>query len=337
MREKEEKCNPLNPRARFAIRTPILEAIHTVIWVKIDQEVFPINVAEELCKEGDYRSSTREAIEKVPGSPSSPSTSISVVLDSVGTTLADKQQFGVVSTFAAADGRKRFQDASGCSVGAGRHSQSAAVDLVTPLGGACWTSPISPIGPVGPIGALDNMGLELAINKKGGSNGPGVRPETVISSLAVQRDEAEEVRSIPGAPYLQLDRGRRKCKKKSLSNDILQLRLSKRVIGKGTVRRRVGRIRSGMEYTTDTGGQISSGESIRDSQFINCNKSASRVWQGFRVLCGSLESISKSINVEKLFVLESGGFSLVSLVALCAVQVQFMFFDAGCVGLRVLI
>ncbi|GAB4856775.1 hypothetical protein Ancab_014693 [Ancistrocladus abbreviatus] len=242
---------------------------------------------------------------------------------------------------------------SGCSVGAGRRSQSAAVDLVMPLGGACWTSPISLIGAVGPIGAPDNMGLELVINKKGGSDGPGVRPETMISSSTVQRDEAEEVKSIPGAPHLQLDRGRRKCKKKSLSDDILQLRLSKRVIGKGTVHRRVGRIRSGMEDTTDPGGQISSGESICDSQFINCNKvilaqspspPCSESTLLHRQICDFLMNLGivNESNEQDMLrqIVEMEEWDAAKFAAEVQKrgmkEVQFLFFDASCVGPRVL-
>ncbi|GAB4837333.1 hypothetical protein Ancab_002221, partial [Ancistrocladus abbreviatus] len=54
--------------------------------------------------------------------------------------------------------------------------------------------------------------------------------------------------------------------------DILQLRLSRRVISKGQARRRSGRLRSEKEAIADAQGQPSSGESIRDSQIINRNK-----------------------------------------------------------------
>ncbi|GAB4828312.1 hypothetical protein Ancab_035308 [Ancistrocladus abbreviatus] len=205
----------------------------------------------EITLEGEWRASTREATEKVPGSPTSPSISISVVPDSVGNSPVGELQFGAVSTAAVvakvpkfksggnditnhspiasrpadgmevADGRMRSQDVSGYSVGAGRRAQFATVDLATSLGGACWTLPISPAGPVGPISRSSNMGHELDINQKGGLDGPGFRSETVISSTALQRDEATGVKSIPRSPHLLLDRGRRKSKKKSLSDDIL--------------------------------------------------------------------------------------------------------------------
>ncbi|GAB4837410.1 hypothetical protein Ancab_002279, partial [Ancistrocladus abbreviatus] len=344
-------------RACFVIRTPILETINIVIWVKIDQEVFPINVAKELCRIGDWRSSTQEAIVKVPDSPSVPSTSVSVVPDSVGNAPASEQQFGAAPTSAVvakalkfkfggndvanhspidsrptdgmevAVGSKHVQDASSGFGGAGRRAPSVAGDRVTPLGGACWASHISPIGPERSIGALSNMGLGLEINKLGGLDGPGDRPEIELSSSAVQREEVAEVRSVPEVPHLQMTSERRKCKKKSLSDDILQLQLSKRVIGKGTVRRRVGRTRSGMEDTTDSGGLISSRESIRDSQFINRNKwmielssvrvsgFSCRLWCSLVVFsmdsvvwCGRLESISKSIATEEKLDMVSGGF-----------------------------
>ncbi|GAB4825531.1 hypothetical protein Ancab_008405 [Ancistrocladus abbreviatus] len=253
-------------RACFVMRTPILETINIVIWVKIDQEVFPINVAEEFCKEGDWRSSTREATVKVLGSPSDPSTSIIVVPDSVGIALASEQQIGAASTSAVVAEASKFKS------GGDNVANHSPIDS-RPTDGM-EAPPISPAGPVGSIGALTNMGLGLEINKKGGPDGPSARPKIELRSSTVQRDEAAEVSSIPRAPYLQMDNGRRKSKKKSLSDDILQLRLSKRVIGKGTVHRRVGRIQLGMEDTTDSGGQISSGESIRDSQFINRNKVA---------------------------------------------------------------
>ncbi|GAB4849778.1 hypothetical protein Ancab_004574 [Ancistrocladus abbreviatus] len=68
---------------------------------------------------------------------------------------------------------------------------------------------------------------------------------------------------------IQNDRGKSKRTKKSLMDDILQLHLSKRVIGKGHLRQRIGRQRIVMEDTIALCGQISFDESIRDSQIIN--------------------------------------------------------------------
>ncbi|GAB4848952.1 hypothetical protein Ancab_003766, partial [Ancistrocladus abbreviatus] len=54
------------------------------------------------------------------------------------------------------------------------------------------------------------------------------------------------------------DRGKGKRTKKSLMEDILQLPLSKRAIGKGQIRQSIGRQRIEMEATADLHGQPSS-------------------------------------------------------------------------------
>ncbi|GAB4850985.1 hypothetical protein Ancab_030281, partial [Ancistrocladus abbreviatus] len=95
--------------ARFAILTPIVEAINTVLWVKINEEVFPIRVAEETFKVGDLSAHFREAKVGVFASPSSPSTSISVVSDSLGNIYAGKQQPAAANASVVVDDLSKFK------------------------------------------------------------------------------------------------------------------------------------------------------------------------------------------------------------------------------------
>ncbi|GAB4861983.1 hypothetical protein Ancab_037237 [Ancistrocladus abbreviatus] len=170
------------------------------------------NLTSKGIRVGDWRASTREAIVQVPGSPSAPSTSVSVVPDSVGFAPTGEQQSGFappsvvvadapkfksggngVTNHSPIDSRsadgmeivagsKRVQEARSGSVGAGRYATSDARDRVTPIGGACWAQHISPVGPEGSIGVFPNLGRGLEITELGGSNGPADRPTTVLSS-----------------------------------------------------------------------------------------------------------------------------------------------------------
>ncbi|GAB4824846.1 hypothetical protein Ancab_007715 [Ancistrocladus abbreviatus] len=82
----------------------MLDVINTVLWVKIDEEVFPIRVAEEPVKVEDWSATTREASIGFCASPSSPSTSINAVPNSFGNISASKQQpSAVTSSMVVAD------------------------------------------------------------------------------------------------------------------------------------------------------------------------------------------------------------------------------------------
>ncbi|GAB4841851.1 hypothetical protein Ancab_039374 [Ancistrocladus abbreviatus] len=60
--------------------------------VKVDEEVFPIRVAEELFKTKDWRVDNWEDNDGICASPSSPSTSISAMPNSFGNNFAGEQQ-----------------------------------------------------------------------------------------------------------------------------------------------------------------------------------------------------------------------------------------------------
>ncbi|GAB4852670.1 hypothetical protein Ancab_016885, partial [Ancistrocladus abbreviatus] len=142
--------------ARFAILTPILKAINSVLWVKIDEEVFPISVAEEPLKVGDLSAPFRAAKEGVFVSLSSLSTSVSIVPNSLANFQASEQQPTVTNAsmvvddlskfkpkmnvpadgMVTANGRKLapFQESTCRSKGAGRASKPNVVEVSKPLG-----------------------------------------------------------------------------------------------------------------------------------------------------------------------------------------------------------
>ncbi|GAB4825241.1 hypothetical protein Ancab_008115 [Ancistrocladus abbreviatus] len=76
---------------------------------KIDEEVFPISVVEETLKVGDPSAPFRDVKVGVFTSPSTPSTSISVVPDSLGTVYASEQQPAVANTSMAMDDLSKFK------------------------------------------------------------------------------------------------------------------------------------------------------------------------------------------------------------------------------------
>ncbi|GAB4848720.1 hypothetical protein Ancab_003447 [Ancistrocladus abbreviatus] len=159
--------------------------------------------------------------------------------------------------------------------GAGRLSKPDDVDVSKSQGWEGYPARNAPFflsGPERPIGGPPSIAQGQVYNREDVSAGPGIRPELLKSSEEIHREEVSVFSLSPGPPQLQNDRGKSKKTKKSLMDDILQLHLSKMVIGKGHIKWRIGRQRTVMEETTDLRGQISSGELIRDSHIINQNK-----------------------------------------------------------------
>ncbi|GAB4830344.1 hypothetical protein Ancab_019983 [Ancistrocladus abbreviatus] len=76
----------------------IVEVINTMLWVKVDEEAFPIRVAEEPFKIKDWSVENWEDNDGLCASPSSPSTSISAVPDLFGNIFAGEQQSVVVTS-----------------------------------------------------------------------------------------------------------------------------------------------------------------------------------------------------------------------------------------------
>ncbi|GAB4846357.1 hypothetical protein Ancab_025363 [Ancistrocladus abbreviatus] len=98
------------------------------------------------------------------------------------------------------------------------------------------------------------------------------RPEHLETTEHIQRVFVLAYSPPLGLTQLKTNRCKGKRTKKRLMEDILQMRLSKRVISKGQIRRKFGRHRNEMEANRGPLGQPSSSESIQDSQIINSNK-----------------------------------------------------------------
>ncbi|GAB4838871.1 hypothetical protein Ancab_028418, partial [Ancistrocladus abbreviatus] len=170
-----------------------------------------ISVAEELFKARDWSATTREAKEGVFVSPSSPSTSISVVPDSFDNIFASEQQRAavtasvVVAEFSkfkpgknelanhipidsrpadgmeTTNGRKLdpFQEASCSFEGASRLSKSDDVDLSKSLGRVGHPARNTPLflsGPERPNGGPSSIAQVQDYNREGVSARPGIRP-----------------------------------------------------------------------------------------------------------------------------------------------------------------
>ncbi|GAB4853043.1 hypothetical protein Ancab_017231 [Ancistrocladus abbreviatus] len=74
---------------RVAILTSSLDSIKSVIWVKVDEDIFPISVAEEIIVTEDRKEFMRYQSDRLSYTTSSPSISLSAMLDSVGSDIAD--------------------------------------------------------------------------------------------------------------------------------------------------------------------------------------------------------------------------------------------------------
>ncbi|GAB4828848.1 hypothetical protein Ancab_018508, partial [Ancistrocladus abbreviatus] len=223
--------------ARIAILTPSLEAINTMLWVKIDGESFPIIVVEEHVKAGDWSAYTREAKEGVFASPLSPSTYISAVPDLFGNFFISEQQpvveiaSEVVADFSkfqpakevlvnstpidsrpvdgteVANGRNLvpFQDARCRSEGAGSLSKQIDLDVSKPLG---WegqparSTPILLFGPERQKGGPLRLAHVQVFNREGVSVGPGIRLAMLKSTEEIQKEEVPMFSLSPGPPHI---------------------------------------------------------------------------------------------------------------------------------------
>ncbi|GAB4829579.1 hypothetical protein Ancab_019247 [Ancistrocladus abbreviatus] len=140
---------------------------------------------------------------------------------------------------AIANGRKLvpFKESSCRFEGASRVSNLDDVEVSKPLvweGQPARSASFSLPGPERPQGRPSSSAQGVFV-------GPGTRPDLLQNTIEIQREETSVSSLSPGSPQLQTDRGKSKRTKKSLMDDILQMHLSKRVIGKGHLRQRIGR------------------------------------------------------------------------------------------------
>ncbi|GAB4852033.1 hypothetical protein Ancab_016226 [Ancistrocladus abbreviatus] len=214
-----------------------------MLRVKIDGEVFPIYVVEEQVKIGDQSASTREAKEGVFASPSSPSTSISVVLDSFGNYSVGEQQLAVETASGVVAENSKFNPANNVLVNIAPFESRPAYRMVIENGrnfvpfqdvkcryeGVCNISKQTDLTVSRPLGCkghptrcepiflsgperLNGGPLRLAhgqgVNREGTLVGPGIRPTVLKSTEATQKEEVSMFRLSPGPAHIQNDRGK---------------------------------------------------------------------------------------------------------------------------------
>ncbi|GAB4840400.1 hypothetical protein Ancab_021166, partial [Ancistrocladus abbreviatus] len=225
--------------ARIAIQTPILDVINTLLWVKVDAEVFLIRVVEEPSMIEEWGITNREDNDGFCVSPTSLSTSISVVPDSFGNLSARAQQPAVVTSLKVVanfsnfkpeqnelanptpidcrpidgmkpvTGRKAapFQDASCRTNGTTRLSTFFEVGVSKSQG---WGGSPEKNWPLSSLGQRVQMVAPMAEC----SGGPGIRPELLKRTDDIRR-EVDSVNSPPPGPIQQkTDRGKGKRTKK---------------------------------------------------------------------------------------------------------------------------
>ncbi|GAB4854371.1 hypothetical protein Ancab_022957 [Ancistrocladus abbreviatus] len=273
--------------ARIAIQTPLLDNIKASLWVKVDEDVFPITVVEETPAPDDRIGEKRYESDGFSNTSLPPSISISAVPDSIGNDIVGEQLLVATTTSKVVVDNSNFKIGTNAMVAA-IHKDTGDNDEVELAKGEKVESSRDLLCEIDSGEKSIKHYFEMvkkAYNRGafsvGDSNlilfGPERRQYVGFPSKAQARDYSrientggpenrlelletiDEIWMVAvwskspaiGLTLPNIARSKGKSSKKRQLDNILQLRLSKRVIGKGNKSKNLGRYRNKKEAHGD--------------------------------------------------------------------------------------
>ncbi|GAB4854298.1 hypothetical protein Ancab_022884 [Ancistrocladus abbreviatus] len=294
--------------ARFTIQPPMLDFIHTKVCIKVDEDVFLVTMAEELLDVVDRIGGIEFVGEGYADTSSLPSISISVVPGSISHDITGEHLLGAALPLQATADNSKFNSKKKVMIAATRRDDRDNDEVESDNVEHVELSQ-DVMGMIDGGGKLTEYTFErgkrvqnMGVSSEGCTNLVLFGPERIrlmgspckahnlefgfaedssgLGNRLVGMENPDDLRWVVDGskspsrgmsqPKIASRQGR--CVKKKQMNDILQLRLSKRVIGKGKKSKKIEKSRIEKEVIGEVTGQLSFGDSLQDSNIINYNQ-----------------------------------------------------------------